>query len=80
MKKQITLVTAKWCGPCQILKKQIEKEKLQVETLDFDDDFESVKQFNVKSVPVLIVIDSISFEKINDYEQILNTIKLNSNI
>lgn len=53
--------SAKWCGPCQGLKMVIngagDKLPMPVEEVDIDDNIMMAQQFNVRSVPTLIIVD-----------------------
>lgn len=53
--------SAKWCGPCQGLKMIVNgaKDKLpmEVEEVDIDDNIMMAQQFNVRSVPTLVIVD-----------------------
>jgi glutaredoxin len=54
-----TLATSKTCGPCKILKSQLEKLGIEVDTKDYSMP-ENIKWFREKSiraVPVLLIED-----------------------
>lgn len=52
---------ADWCQPCKMLSKSIESVKdklnLQIEEVDIDANMDLAKQYNVRGVPALIVVD-----------------------
>lgn len=52
---------ATWCGPCKALSTVVEsvKDKLPmpVEDIDIDEQFDIARQYNVRSVPTIIVVD-----------------------
>lgn len=76
-KKQMKLASASWCGPCSALKSRIAKEGLNVEIEDMDNNPEFFKNFNIKSVPQLVVFKGDSFELISGSEEILKHIREN---
>ena len=76
-KKQMKLASASWCGPCSALKSRIAKEGLSVEIEDMDNNPDFFKNFNIKSVPQLVVFKGDSFELISGSEEILKYIREN---
>lgn len=76
-KKQMKLASASWCGPCSALKSRIAKEGLSVEIEDMDNNPDFFKNFNIKSVPQLVVFNQDSFELISGSEEILKYIREN---
>lgn len=76
-KKQMKLASASWCGPCSALKSRIIKEGLSIEIEDMDDNPDFFKNFNIKSVPQLVVFNKESFELISGSEEILKYIREN---
>ena len=50
-----------WCGPCKMLSKVItnaqDKITLPIEIVDIDEQADTAMQYNVRSVPTLIVVD-----------------------
>lgn len=76
-KKQMKLASASWCGPCSALKSRIAKEGLSIEIEDMDDNPDFFKNFNIKSVPQLVVFNKESFELISGSEEILKYIREN---
>lgn len=62
--KMILKFSATWCGPCRALAKtieEIEKENLlpdyTIFAIDVDSNTELSKQFTIRSVPTMIVLD-----------------------
>tara|TARA_S200002703_G_C3618596_1_gene189998 strand:- start:109 stop:378 length:270 start_codon:yes stop_codon:yes gene_type:complete len=52
--------TASWCGPCKVFGPQLEKIKGEVNfiKIDVDNDPQNLKnQFNIRSVPSLVLVD-----------------------
>lgn len=60
MSKKLILASATWCGPCHGLKKRLQDNNLydKVEIKDADKDHEFFKEHSIKSVPILVIIDS----------------------
>lgn len=75
--KKIVLASASWCGPCSALKSRIAKEGLNVEIEDMDSNPDFFKNFNIRSVPQLVVFNEGSFELISGSEDIFKHIKEN---
>lgn len=55
---------AEWCGPCKMLSKVIEDAKsdltglmINIEEIDIDENMEVAKQYNVRGVPTLILVE-----------------------
>lgn len=50
---------ADWCGPCQMLGKTIESSNLQTqfESIDIDLNSEIARQYNIRGVPTLVMVD-----------------------
>jgi hypothetical protein len=76
-KKEMKLASASWCGPCSALKSRIAKEGLSIEIEDMDDNPDFFKNFNIKSVPQLVVFTGDSFQLISGSEEILKHIREN---
>ena len=54
----IKFFNAKWCGPCKQMKPHIDQlisERYSIQTIDIDEQPDLAKQYNVRSVPTLIV-------------------------
>jgi thioredoxin-like negative regulator of GroEL len=76
--KQLKLVSASWCGPCSLLKKRINDQKLQVDIVDVDSNVDFVREYSIKSVPTLVVIeDDGTFSHVRGADEILSIIKDN---
>ena len=56
---RIIRFTASWCGPCQTMSKSLEEAKLNlpIEVVDIDAHPELAMDFNIRSVPTLIMLD-----------------------
>jgi hypothetical protein len=77
MNKQLILATANFCGPCQVLKKRIEKENLShlIEVQTLEDNIDFFKEYSIKSVPKLISICDGIVDVISGSEDIIQKIK-----
>lgn len=60
--KQAILFTANWCSACQAMKpiiEQVTKEtKTQLAKIDTDYDVSLTQQYNIKSIPTLIILEN----------------------
>jgi len=52
---------ASWCQPCKMLSKVINDVKdqitIEIETVDIDQDNELAKQYQIRGVPTLVMVD-----------------------
>ena len=53
---------AEWCGPCKMLKPMVEEiaesnENIKVVSINVDDEDELAEQYEVSSIPCLVVFD-----------------------
>jgi len=52
---------ASWCGPCKALSMTIagagDKITMPIEEVDIDQDMDSARKYNIRSVPVMIVVN-----------------------
>ena len=75
---KLLLLTASFCGPCQLLKSKLTKEGLidKIELINMEDDQAPFKKYGIKSVPRLIVDNSDGpLEVIQGSEEIIARIK-----
>ena len=56
--KNYKLVSASWCGPCKLLKSQLQKENIEIDVIDVDQNMEYVQNLGIRAVPTLVVDDS----------------------
>lgn len=73
---------ASWCGPCKALSNTIQnfyKGDVPIEDIDIDANNDMAKQFNIRSVPVCVLVDDSGNElrrksgmmMIDDFEKFL---------
>ena len=72
--KSKKLITASWCGPCKLLKAEIESRDLSVETLQAEDNQELAKEFGIRSVPTLLVQNGDDYDLIIGNDKILEVL------
>ena len=61
-KKVLADFNADWCGPCKMLKPIVEEfakdnDEIKVVSINIDDEDELSEEYNVSSIPCLIVFD-----------------------
>jgi glutaredoxin len=73
---KLIIATSKFCGPCALLKRKLQSDKLVVETIDMEEDTDKFRQYGVRSVPRLLVVeDDIVTEVIQGSDEIIKKIK-----
>jgi glutaredoxin len=73
---KLILATSKFCGPCALLKRKLQSDKLEVETIDMEEDTDKFRQYGVRSVPRLLVVeDDEVTEVIQGNDEIIKKIK-----
>jgi len=73
---KLILATSKFCGPCALLKRKLQSDKLTVETIDMEEDTDKFRQYGVRSVPRLLVVeDDEVTEVIQGSDEIIKKIK-----
>lgn len=73
---KLVLATSAFCGPCHLLKRKLADEKLEVETIDMEQNTDKFREYDVRAVPRLIIIeDGIVTARIQGIEDILKKIK-----
>ncbi len=59
---RLLFFTAPWCGPCQKMKPAVEsllrRYKVELVLVDFDASPLAVRDFNVQSLPTIVLLDS----------------------
>ena len=75
-KNKLILASASFCGPCKILKSQIDGENLTVEIKQMEDEIDFFKLHAIKSVPRLLVFKGKELiDTVQGADQILQRIK-----
>ena len=70
------LLTAKFCGPCHVLKNKIKREKIEIEIHEMEENMEIFQKYGVKTVPTLILENSDeTFQRITGSDDIFKEIK-----
>jgi thioredoxin 1 len=71
---------AEWCGPCKVQSKIIkdagDKIKIKVEDVDIDSNVSMSVDFNVRSVPTMILVDDKTEVEIKRHVGILKEAEL----
>ena len=76
-KTELFLATATWCGPCKMLKSRLLKEEIDIELKDADDHRAFFKNYNIKSVPRLVVLKNDEVvDIVQGMDDIIDRIKL----
>lgn len=58
--KEVLKFSAAWCGPCQALSmtlKGIDDLGVDIKEIDIDDELDLAAQYNIRSVPTLVVLE-----------------------
>ena len=59
MNKRILRFTASWCGPCKMMAKNLELTNIElpIEVIDIDEKSDIANEFNIRSVPTLVMMN-----------------------
>lgn len=51
--------SATWCGPCKMLQATIDSihPPVDIQNVDIEEDFEVARQYNIRGVPTLVMLD-----------------------
>jgi thiol-disulfide isomerase/thioredoxin len=75
-KPKLILASAEFCGPCKMLKTRINAESLNIEIKQMEDNIEFFKQYNIKTVPRLLVFKGDELiDTVQGIEDIMSRIK-----
>jgi len=57
--KRILRFTASWCEPCKLLSMNLEKANIElpIEVVDIDVNDELAREYGIRSVPTLLMLD-----------------------
>lgn len=56
--KQLIYFGAEWCGPCKMIKPQLQASGLPIRYIDVDVSPEMAANYNIKNVPTIILVDN----------------------
>lgn len=56
---KILKFSAKWCAPCNALKKTLSEMEIpyEVEDIDIDTDMDKVSTYGIRGIPTLVLLD-----------------------
>ena len=73
---KLILATSKFCGPCHILKRKLQDDNLEVETIDMEENTDKFRHYGVRSVPRLLIVENDEVtEVIQGSDDIIKKIK-----
>jgi glutaredoxin len=76
---KLVLATSKTCGLCHMLKSKLKKDNIELETVEFEEDFEFFKKHQIKGVPKLLVFENSNVvEIIQGIDDIIKKAKNNN--
>ena len=59
--KQLLKFSASWCQPCKALAgnmKHVDFGDVEVKEIDIDENFEEAKQYGIRGVPTLVLVEN----------------------
>jgi glutaredoxin len=73
---KLILATSKFCGPCHLLKRKLQDDNLEVETIDMEENTDKFRHYGVRSVPRLLIVENDEVtETIQGSDEIIKRIK-----
>jgi glutaredoxin len=73
---KLILATSKFCGPCHLIKRKLQDDNLEVETIDMEENTDKFRHYGVRSVPRLLIVENEEVtEVIQGSDEIIKTIK-----
>lgn len=56
--KQLIYFGAEWCGPCKMIKPQLQTSGLPIRYIDIDENPKMAEHYTIKNVPTIILVDN----------------------
>ena len=56
--KQLIYFGAEWCGPCRVIKPQLQASGLSIRYVDVDASPEMASHYGIRNVPAIILVDN----------------------
>ena len=59
--KEVLKFSASWCGPCQMLSmtlKGMDDIPVPIKEIDIDEELDLASQYNIRSVPTLVMVEN----------------------
>jgi glutaredoxin len=73
---KLILATSKFCGPCHLIKRKLQDDNLEVETIDMEENTDKFRYYGVRSVPRLLIVENEEVtEVIQGSDEIIKKIK-----
>jgi glutaredoxin len=73
---KLILATSKFCGPCHLIKRKLQDDNLEVETIDMEENTDKFRHYGVRSVPRLLIVENEEVtEVIQGSDEIIKKIK-----
>lgn len=55
---KIVVYTARWCGPCTVLKSAFKNEKIDYTSIDIEASLKEASEAGVEGVPIIVMTDT----------------------
>jgi thioredoxin 1 len=56
--KQLIYFGAEWCGPCKMIKPQLQASGLPIRYIDVDENPVMAEYYAIKNVPTMVLVDN----------------------